>query len=37
MEPLAIRLHENDNVVTAKSNIDAGIDIIEENINTNQS
>ena len=36
MEPLAIRLHENDNVVTAKSNIDAGIDIIEENINTNQ-
>ncbi len=36
MEPLAIRLHENDNVVTAKANIDVNIDIIEEKINTNQ-
>ena len=36
MEPLAIRLHENDNVVTAKSDIDINIKIEDENINTTQ-
>ncbi len=35
MEPLAIRLHENDNVVTAKSNISLN-STIEKKINTNQ-
>ena len=36
MEPLTIRLHKNDNVVTAKSDIDINIKIEDENINTNQ-
>ena len=36
MEPLTIRLHKNDNVVTAKSDIDINIKIENENINTNQ-
>ena len=36
MEPLAIRLHENDNVITAKSDIDINIKIKDENINTTQ-
>ena len=36
MEPLAIRLHENDNVVTAKSNLSINSNIIEENLSTKQ-
>jgi altronate hydrolase len=36
MEPLAIRLHNNDNVVTAKSDINSNIKIEEENISSNQ-
>ena len=36
MKPLAIRLHDNDNVVTAKSDIDPNISLSEENITTRQ-
>ena len=36
MEPIAIRIHKNDNVVTAKSDIDINTDINEEKVNTNQ-
>jgi len=36
MEPLAIRLHNNDNVVTAKSDIDPDILLNDENITTKQ-
>ena len=36
MQPIAIRIHKNDNVVTAKSDIDININIDEENVNTNQ-
>ena len=36
MQPIAIRIHKNDNVVTAKSDIDINISIHEENVNTNQ-
>ncbi len=36
MESLAIRLHENDNVVTAKSDIEINVKLDHENINTNQ-
>ena len=36
MEPLAIRLHNNDNVVTAKSDIDPDILLNDENITTTQ-
>ena len=36
METLSIRLHENDNVVTAKSDIDINVKLDHENINTNQ-
>ena len=36
MEPLAIRLHNNDNVVTAKSDIDPDILLKDENITTKQ-
>ena len=36
MQPIAIRIHKNDNVVTAKSDIDINISVHEENVNTNQ-
>ena len=36
MEPIAIRIHKNDNVVTAKSDIDINTNIYEEKVNTNQ-
>lgn len=36
MEPIAIRIHKNDNVVTAKSDIDINTNIDEEKVNTNQ-
>mgnify|MGYP001310354820 FL=1 len=36
MQPIVIRIHKNDNVVTAKSDIDINISIHEENVNTNQ-
>jgi altronate hydrolase len=36
MEPLVIRLHENDNVVTAKSDLEINSKLDKENIITNQ-
>jgi altronate hydrolase len=36
MEPIAIRIHKNDNVVTAKSDIDINTNIEKEKLNTNQ-
>jgi altronate hydrolase len=36
MQPIAIRIHKNDNVVTAKTDIDININIDEESVNTNQ-
>ena len=36
MVPIVIRIHKNDNVVTAKSDIDINTDINEEKVNTNQ-
>ena len=36
MDPKTIRLHENDNVVTAKSEIDINIKIEDEDLSTNQ-
>ena len=36
MEPLAIRLHDNDNVITAKSDIDTDMLLNDENITTKQ-
>jgi len=36
MQPIAIRIHKNDNVVTAKLDIDVNISLDEENVKTNQ-
>ena len=36
MDPKTIRLHENDNVVTAKSEIDINIKIEDEDLSTKQ-